>query len=141
MDDVTDFIAELLRTANNDGWEQTDTGYQWTSHNYVVKLRKPSNASDIEMIVEGFDGRQIATAAQQPADAAPNEITKLLALLYQRVAAKPVYRVGELRNVLRDLRGQDSRTSLSRSQRCHVAASARRHRLCKRLPKKPALLA
>jgi hypothetical protein len=107
MDDVTEFIAELLRTVSSDGWEQTDAGYQWASRNYVVKLRKPSNAADIELIVEGFDGRRITTAVQQPADTEPDETTKMLSLLYQRVSAKPAYRVGELRSVLRELRGQE----------------------------------
>jgi hypothetical protein len=107
MDDVIDFIAELVRTVNSDGWEQADAGYQWTSRNYVVKLRKPSSASDIELIVEGFDGRRISTAVQQPVEAEADETTKLLALLYQRVSAKSAYRVGELRSVPRELRGEE----------------------------------
>ncbi len=104
MDDVADFIHELLRTVGADGWEQTDAGYQWEGRNYVVKLRK-SATSDIELVAEGYDGRNIIRAVQQPVAAEPDELTPLLALLYQRVEGKRDYRVGELKDVLRDLRG------------------------------------
>jgi hypothetical protein len=103
MDDVAFFIHELLRTVGADGWAQTDAGYQWEGHNYRVKLRK-SATSDIELVAEGYDGRPVTRAVQQPVTAEPDELTALLALLYQRVESKRDYRVAELSDVLRDLR-------------------------------------
>jgi hypothetical protein len=102
--EIIQFIAELIRSVATDNWEPTDTGYQLATRNYFVKLRK-SPESNIELAVEGYDGKDIAKAVQKPAhEGANDDITLRLAYLYQTLEKKPIDRIGALDDVIRELR-------------------------------------
>ena len=102
--EIIQFIAELMRSVATDNWEPTDTGYQLATRNYFVKLRK-SPESNIELVVEGYDGKDIAKAAQKPApEGVDDEITLKLSYLYQTLEKKPIDRIGALDDVIRELR-------------------------------------
>jgi hypothetical protein len=102
--EIVDFIDDLIQSASGDGWEPTDSGYQLATRNFFVKLRK-SAESDIELLVEGFDGKGVARAAQKPGpEGARDDITLKLSYLYQVLEKKPIDRVAALDEVVRELR-------------------------------------
>jgi hypothetical protein len=102
--EIVKFLDELLSTVDEDGWEPTDTGYQLTTRNYVVKLRK-SERSNLELAVEDYKGKEIAGAFQKlGSDGANDEVSLKLAFLYQTLANGPHDRVAALDDVIRELR-------------------------------------
>lgn len=102
--EIVTFLKELVQDVSEGNWEQTDTGYQLVGRDFTVKLRK-SNDSSIDILVETFDGKEIFQAGQQSkVDGNEGEISAWLALLYQRVDAKPVRTDAALDEVLRDIR-------------------------------------
>jgi len=102
--EIIEFIEELIRSVATDNWEPTDTGYQLASRNYFVKLRK-SPESNIELVVEGYEGKDIVKAVQKPApEGVDDDITLRLSYLYQTLETKPIKRIGALDDVIRELR-------------------------------------
>lgn len=102
--EVVSFLKELAQDVSDSDWEQTDIGYQLVGRDYTVKLRKSSDAS-IGVLVETFDGKEIFQASQESTlDGNEGETSAWLALLYQKVEAKPVRRDAALDEVLRDIR-------------------------------------
>lgn len=102
--EIVGFLRELLRDIPESNWEQTDIGYQLIGHDFTVKLHK-SKYSVIEILVETFDGEEIFRASQQTeAEGDEGEISAWLALLYQKVEARPVRSGAALDEVLRDIR-------------------------------------
>jgi hypothetical protein len=106
--EVVSFLRELVQDVSESDWEQSDIGYQLVGRDFAVKLRK-SNDSIVDVLVETFEGEEIFQAGQQPGvEGDEGEISAWLALLYQRVEAKPVRRGAALGEVLRDIRGKRS---------------------------------
>jgi hypothetical protein len=104
--EIVNFLRELVQDAPESNWEQTDIGYQLIGHDFTVKLHK-SKDSVIEILVETFNGEEIFRASQQAGiEGDEGEISAWLALLYQKVAAKPVRRDAALDEVLRDIRNK-----------------------------------
>lgn len=102
--EIIEFIEELMRSIATDNWEPTDTGYQLATRNYFVKLRK-SPESNIELVVEGYDGKDIAKAVQKPVpEGVGDDITLRLSYLYQMLEKKPIDRISALDDVVRELR-------------------------------------
>jgi hypothetical protein len=103
--DLAEFIRDLIRSASEDNWEPTDTGYQLTNRKYTVVLRV-SGESNIELSVEeAYDGKPIAKTAQKPVpEGADDIITLELAFLHQVLQRTPVDRVSALNDVVRELR-------------------------------------
>lgn len=103
--EIAQFVDELIKRVTTDNWEPTDTGYQLATRNYFVKLRK-SPESYIELAVEGYDGKDIASAMQKPApEGADDEVSLKLAYLYQMLEKKPIDRISALDDVMREIRG------------------------------------
>jgi hypothetical protein len=102
--EIIEFIKDLTRSVTTDNWEPTDTGYQLATRNFFVKLRK-SPESNIELVVEDPDGKDVARAAQKPApEGADDDVTLRLAYLYQSLEKKPIDRISALDDVIRELR-------------------------------------
>jgi len=102
--EIESFIDDLIRGVEKDDWEPTDTGYQLTSRNFVVKVRQ-SGDSGIELAVEGYDGKEIARTFQKPvSEGADDSITLKLSYLYQNLTRKPIDKIAALDDVIRELR-------------------------------------
>jgi hypothetical protein len=107
---VEDFLDELIDSVSSDPWEPTDTGFQCVTRNWIVKLRQDSNLP-IELLVESYDGKPILHATQQRGNRASNDATTLkLSHLLVQVEKKPIDRIAQLDDVVRELRsGRDSK--------------------------------
>ncbi|HEY4854206.1 MAG TPA: hypothetical protein VII22_25750 [Streptosporangiaceae bacterium] len=102
--EIASFVDELTRNVEKYGWEPNDTGYQVITKNFIIKIRK-SDGSNIELVVDDYDGKEIAKALQKPVpEGADDNITLKLAFLYQNLEKKPIDRVAALDDVVRELR-------------------------------------
>jgi hypothetical protein len=102
--DVAKFLGELIEKVDSDAWEPTDTGYQIPGRDFVVKLRR--NDRLYPLVVERFDGSELYNVTQKSGpEGANDEDTIKLSYLFQSVSQKPITSIGELDDVLRDIRG------------------------------------
>jgi hypothetical protein len=102
--EIVKFLDELLGTLDKDNWEPTDTGFQLTTRNFVVKLRK-SDRSNIELEVEDYKGNEIAKVLQKLGSEGADDMLSLkLSFLYQNLERKPIDRIAALDDVIRELR-------------------------------------
>jgi hypothetical protein len=131
------FILELTQNVMSDGWQRTaDEGYLYETKSFAVRAFK-SDESTIMLVVQDRTGEVIAHAEQkQGADGADDDITLRLALLYQRLDAKPPS-YDSMNEVLQQLR-QDSlrpteHTGTKRETQRHFRRSAQ-HADTKREP-------
>jgi hypothetical protein len=103
MAQIDEILDELLETVDTSEWEETDAGWQLLDHNWQIKLRRRKD-SLFELVVQSYDGNSIADAQQHSGGVDP--LTLKLALLAQRVEAKPQKSISGLDNVLHDLRAR-----------------------------------
>ena len=107
--DVVSFVQDLISGVEEDPWEPSDAGYICPGHDYNTSLRGSAEAG-LQLVVTTHDGKTVLDVAQKRGrDAASDDVTAKLALLYQKLEHRPVTQVAALDDVLRDIRGRRGR--------------------------------